>query len=928
MYFNITDDSIQLQEIRENMAYLHAIFTDMLHELGEESIVGHLEGRHDAAAEPVKVSKAFSIYFQLITIVEENAAVQLRRKLEGEHGLGRISGLWGRILLDLKKSGITQEQIAAALPQTRIEPVLTAHPTESKRTTVIDQLREIYILMARRENRIWSENEKKQIALAIKVAMQRLWFTGQVFLQKPSLQDEIRNVLHYLKNVFPKVVPLLDQRLREAWEETGFSPELIRMRKALPRVSFGSWVGGDRDGHPLVTDAVTEETFLELRKQALLLIRNDLNGLARKLSMASQETSVPDFLSRRVQSLAEKAGEGGRDALQRNVDEPWRQFLNLMQVLLPVYENGNLVPKPDPARYYWSEVELLEDLDLLSESLHAIGAGTIAAEDVQPVARKAATFGFHLAALDIRQNSRFHDAALAQLLKAAGIKDGENFAEWPEERRLSFLNEELKTCRPFVRRGHGIGDEADAVLACYEVLRAHMERFGRRGIGSLIVSMTRSQSDLLVVYILAREAGLMQMADGGMACLLPVVPLLETIDDLKKGPQILDDFLAHPITRRSHAYRREQLPEADDQQVMIGYSDSNKDGGILASLWRLNAAQRHLTAVGQKHGVRILFFHGRGGTISRGGGPTHRFIAGLPPGSIQGDIRLTEQGEMISQKYANPFTALYNLELLQANTAGLTLGSGDKSNNAGRSDDAAGSLAEMLEPVVDRLYDYSLESYQALVSSDDFIRFFSQATPIDLIELSSIGSRPARRSGKPSFEDLRAIPWVFSWSQSRFFLSGWYGVGSALQRLQEDDLASFDLLSRHAVDFMPFRYIITSASSSVAIADTKIMKAYAALVEDRALAGLYLDKVSGEYDRTRNMLELLYGHTLVERRPRMYTMIGFRSERLEPLHMIQIDQLKKWRKLKKEGLEKEAEEMLPDMLLVLNAIASGLGTTG
>ncbi len=928
MYFNTTDESIQLEEIRENMAYLKKHFTDMLRGLGEESVVRHLEGRCDAAAEPVRVSKAFSIYFQLITIVEENAAVQLRRKLEGEHGPGRISGLWGSVLLDLKKKGLTQETIASALPRTRIEPVLTAHPTESKRTSVIDQLREIYILMARRESRAWNENEKKQISLAIEAAMQRLWFTGQVFLQKPSLHDEINNVLHYLKNVFPKVVPLLDRRLREAWEETGFNPERINMRKALPRISFGSWVGGDRDGHPFVTDAVTEETLLEMRKQALLLVRTDLAVLARKLSISSQESSVPNFLSRRVQFLTERAEGGTRDALDRNKDEPWRQFLNLMRVLLPIHDNGSLVEKPDPDRYYRSEDELLEDLDLLSDSLHAIGGGTIAAEDVEPVARKAAIFGFHLAALDIRQNSRFHDAALSQLLTAAGIKDGEHFPEWPEERRLSFLNEELKTCRPFVRRGHGIGNEADAVLACYEVLRRHSELYGGRGIGSLIVSMTRSLSDLLVVYILAREAGLMQLAEGGMACTLPAVPLLETIDDLKKGPQILDDFLAHPVTRRSHALRREQMPDADDQQVMIGYSDSNKDGGILASLWSLNTAQRHLSAVGRKHGLRIRFFHGRGGTISRGAGPTHRFIAGLPSETIQGDIRLTEQGEMISQKYANPLTALYNLELLQANTAGLSSGSGDRHQTVGRNGDASRSLAEMLEPVVDRLYDYGLESYQALVHSEDFIRFFSQATPIDLIELSSIGSRPARRSGKPSFDDLRAIPWVFSWGQSRFFLSGWYGVGSALERLQNDDPASFELLSRHAVDFLPFRYIITSASSSVAIADTKIMKAYTSLVKDRSIAALCLEKVLDEYDRTRSMLELLYGHSLAERRPRMYTMIGFRSERLEPLHMMQIDQLQKWRKLKKEGQEKAAGEMLPDMLLVLNAIASGLGTTG
>lgn len=922
MYFSTTDDSIELQKIQDDLAYLHTCFTDMLREIGEGKVIRHLEGDHETDAEPEKVSKTFSLYFQFINIIEENAAVQLRRKLENEYGLDRISGLWGRTLGDLKKNGFSQESIAETLPHTRIEPVLTAHPTESKRSTVIDQLRAIYVSMVRRENRVWTENEKKQIKEDIKAAMQRLWFTGQVFLQKPTLRDELRNVLHYLRNIFPDVVPLLDKRLREAWREAGFDARLIEDRKVLPGISFANWVGGDRDGHPLVTDAVTQDTLLELRRNALHLIRSELSGLARKLSISTYQTTVPGFLSARIQSLADRTGTDSEAALLRNPDEPWRQFINLMQTLLPLDENGQPVPKPGRDRYYISGDEVLADLDVLADSLKAIGAERIAAADVEPLARKAAIFGFHLAALDIRQNSAFHDRALSQLLQAADIKDGERFGDWSEERRIAFLNEELKTSRPFVRHRHGIGKEADAVLACYRVLFRYIERFGNRGIGSLIVSMTRSLSDLLVVYVLAREAGLLRKSDDGLACVVPVVPLLETIDDLKKGPKILDEYLAHPVTKRTLTLLRDRETGDTVQQVMIGYSDSNKDGGILASLWSLNIAQRELTEAGRNHNVRIRFFHGRGGTISRGAGPTHRFIAGLPPGTIQGDMRLTEQGEVIAQKYANPFTALYNLELLQAGTAGLTLGVFEKAG------ESTASLSKQLEPVIDRLYGYSLASYQELVRSDDFIRFFSQATPIDIIEQSSIGSRPARRTGKRSFGDLRAIPWVFSWSQSRYFLTGWYGVGTALERLQKEDPSSFELLKQNAVTFMPFRYIITNASTAIAIADTGIMKSYAALVEDNQLAQFYLDRITGEFHRTLEMLEILYGHKLTERRPRMYTMIGFRSERLRPLHMMQISQLKTWRRLKKDGSEDEAKAMLPDMLLVLNAIASGLGTTG
>jgi phosphoenolpyruvate carboxylase len=769
--------------------------------------------------------------------------------------------------------------------------------------------------------------KKKQIESEIIAALQRLWVTGQVFLQKPSIQDELRNVMHYLSNVFPEVLPMLDQRLREAWLETGFDPDLLGGSGQLPKISFGNWVGGDRDGHPFVTDDVTRETLMKLRKQALQQLQGDLSALARKISISSFEVNVPAILKERLESMISTSGEASAAAINRNPDEPWRQYLNLMQALLPLDNNDEPVYKPDSSRYYQTADEVLGDLEILTRSLHEIHAGLIARQDVEPVARKTEAFGFHLAALDIRQNSKFHDAALSQLLQAAGIEDGENFADWSEEKRVEFLNRELTISRPFVRHRHGLGTEADAVLACYRVLYKYIQSYGSQGIGSLIVSMTRSLSDLLVVYLLCREAGLVQMQPDGMACMLPVVPLFETIDDLRAGPGILDGFLSHAATKRSLKYRSRHTNGDTCQQVMIGYSDSNKDGGILASLWSLHIAQRELCETGNKHNIRIRFFHGRGGTISRGAGPTHRFIAGLPSGTIDGDLRLTEQGEVIAQKYANPITALYNLELLQVGTVGaLKFKNGEKSASGRRT--VLSSDNEKLEEITGRLYDYSLHSYQELVRSDKFVSFFAQATPIDVIESSRIGSRPARRTGRRTFEDLRAIPWVFSWSQSRFFLTGWYGVGYALEHLQHDDPESFEFLSKHAVQYMPFRYIITNASSAIALADVEIMKAWCSLVDDPGLAEVFFEQITAEFFRSRKMLEILYGHSLSGRRPRMYQMIEFRSKHLKPLHHLQIGQLKTWRRLKKEGRLEQADAMLPEMLLVLNAIASGLGTTG
>lgn len=917
MYFSTTDDGIELEKIQDDLTYLHNCYVEMLREIGENEVADAIEQGRNPMSDSDKISKAFSLYFQFITIAEENAAIQLRRKLEDKYGLARISGLWGKTMQDLYNQKTSEQDILSELPNIKIEPVLTAHPTESKRSTVIDQLRFIYLLMVKRENQMWTENEKYHIREEIIAAMQRLWNTGQVFLQKPSIEDEFRNIMHYLANIFPGVIPVLDQRLREAWKGAGFNPDLLDDYRNLPKINFGNWVGGDRDGHPFVTDQVTRETLLKLRKKALYLLREDLSDLAQKLSISTFKVKQPEILSDRIIEIKERIGPAADRPLNRNPDEPWRQFLNVMQCMLPLGEDGEPILNPDTERYYTSESEVLADLDTLIASLREINAERMIKRDVEPVARKAATFGFHLANLDIRQNSRFHDLAMAQILNASGIEDGKNFANWPEKKRVQFLNRELKSARPFVRHRHGLGNEADDVLACYHVVNKHFKNFGVKGIGSFIVSMTRSLSDLLVVYALCREAGLMELTADGLACKVSVVPLLETIEDLEQGPEILDEFLKHPVTRRSITYRQQRDQSDKFQQVMIGYSDSNKDGGIFASLWSLNQAQKKLSETGKKQNIRIQFFHGRGGTISRGAGPTHRFIAGLPSGTIQGDMRLTEQGEMISQKYSNSVTALYNLELLQAGTATHSLAVKHKLN-----------LQEELQPSINTLYNYSLKSYQELVHHDDFVKFFSQATPIDVIESSSIGSRPARRTGKRSFGDLRAIPWVFSWSQARFFLTGWYGVGYALERLQNENPKAFANLSAEAENFMPFRYIITNTSSAVALTDTEIMKNYASLVDDHVLAEKYLKMIEIEFNRTQKMLKLLYGHELKKRRPRMYQMIEFRSERLAPLHQLQIEQLKAWRELKHSGDEKKAAERLPEMLLVLNAIASGLGTTG
>jgi phosphoenolpyruvate carboxylase len=903
-------------KVERDLRFLMECFRDVLISAGEHSLAAQLPwigsgAQPQDATSSERLMQAYSIAFEILTIVEQNAAVQHRRHVEAERGPQAIRALWAVSLDELRARGLDDAQIAAALPGIRVEPVLTAHPTEAKRTTVLEHHRSLYLHMVQLENQMWSPAERAAIRDEVIAQIELLWRTGEIFLEKPDVAAERRNIVHYLRMVFPHALPVLDQRLNAAWAARGLDPALIADPDQLPRLAFGTWVGGDRDGHPLVTAEVTRATLAELRQQALLLLHEQLQGLARTLSLSNQLQQPPAPLVERIAALAAALGEQGVQAIRRNPAEPWRQFVNLMIANLP--EHAGAAGSPHGA---YTAAAIGADLRLLRTSLIAIGARRIAESAVRPIIRSLQTFGVHLATLDIRQNSAFHDRAAAQLLAASGAADTD-IGTWDEEKRRTFLDRELATPRPFTRPDMPVGAEAEAVLNCYRTLTEHLDAYGPDGLGALIVSMTRDLSDLLMVYLLAREVGLVTTTPEGLACRLPVVPLFETIDDLERAPATLRAFLQHPITRRSLALQPRPDGEPPVQQVMIGYSDSNKDGGICASLWGLYRAQQALTRVGREEGVRIRFFHGRGGTISRGAGPTHRFIKALPHDALRGDLRMTEQGETISQKYANRVQAAYHLELLLAGTARATI-----------LDRHFPEPAHPLEPTLDRLAAESRAIYRALLESDGFISFFREATPIDAIEQSSIGSRPARRTGRQTLADLRAIPWVFSWGQSRFYLSGWYGIGGALAALHADDPEAFAEVGRHLITWAPLHYILSNAATSVALADREIMRAYAELVEDAALRDRVLAQIEAEHERARAMLELVYNGALEERRPNIAGMVQFRSRALRTLHERQIELLRAWRASRRAGDEAATEALLPQLLLSINAIASGLGSTG
>jgi phosphoenolpyruvate carboxylase len=905
-----------LKKVDKDLDFMMTCFVEVLEQLDHKDLAGTLPWMGKRKLRGVQLFsyrgvQAYSIAFQLLNMVEENASAQSKRLREDKHGLASDPGSWGRALRALADAGLTDKQIAKRLNRMRVEPVLTAHPTEAKRATVLEIHREIYKLLVRRENNMWTAAEQRAIREEIKVALERLWRTGEFYHQKPDVQSELRNINYFLSKVFPDAVVSMDLRLRQAWEEAGFDPSRVEHPDTLPQIVLGTWVGGDRDGHPLVTAEVTTRALNLFRSTAIAICNERLETLGQRLSLGDHLQSPPPVFIRQVEKHAAAHGEAGEAALKRNIGETWRQYVNLIHLRLPnpVGELGHgQHPTPEG---------VIADLLFLRETLIEVGAGRIARAELDPLLRFLRTFGFHMAVLDIRQNSAFHDKAISQLLAATGQEDA-NFAQWDESRRLGFLDSELRSTRPFLREQASIGPEADAVVACHRALVTHIDQYGSAGLGSLIVSMTRSVSDLLSVYLLAREAGLTAGGSDDAYCLLPVVPLFETIGDLERSTGIMDAFLSHPMTQRTLKARRDAgLTDGLTQQVMIGYSDSNKDGGILASLWNLYRAQQNLAAVGAKHGVRIIFFHGRGGTISRGAGPTHRFIDALPQGSIQGEMRVTEQGESITQKYANHITAVNNLELL---TAGVT-------QNTFLHDVAVRSEAAQAK-VMDRLAEFSREAYQDLIRTPRFIEFFRQATPIDVIEASRIGSRPSRRTGAASLEDLRAIPWVFAWSQARFYLSGWYGVGSALARLKEEDPKGFEIIRKNYDDWPPLRYMLKNASTSVLASNRSMMKLYGGLVTDKKLRSLFLNRILAEHNLARKMLDELSGSKLSEGRPRLRKVIALRESAIDLLHEQQVALLKDWRKKVADGDRKEADALLPQMLLSLNAIAAGLQATG
>ncbi|MDO9154303.1 MAG: phosphoenolpyruvate carboxylase [Paludibacter sp.] len=905
----LTKDQIEkdgLFKIQNDMKKVLGYFAEVLKDIDEDKIASIFSTENpdkqlidSEQYSDEKLTQAYSISFQLMNLVEENAAVQFRRKLEKNLGMASIRGSWGETFSRLLAYGLTEKEIAALLCQVKVMPVLTAHPTEAKRVSVLDLHREIYLLLVKKENSMWSPYERKAIVEDIKSKLERWWRTREIHLEKPDISAERNNVMHYFTRVFPLALTASDLKLKYSWTDAGFSPDTLNAPEQFPVLHFGSWVGGDRDGHPFVTADVTATTLQLHRKAALNIIKESLHDLSAKMTFSDGQNTIPQYLIEAIELLQATLSDAGKKATARNPGEPWRQYVSLMCVKLDNTINEIFEIE---STYYRQVSELQTELKLLRESLTEINAKRIVNDLLFPLERQVQCFGFHLVRLDIRQNSAFHEKAIEQLLQVSSFENWQ-YSKWTEEERIKFLTDELTSKRPFVVANTSVGKEANAVLECFVAIKNHIDKYGHEGIGSLIVSMTRGISDLLVVYLFLREVGLSDTS-------LQVVPLFETIDDLQLADKIMDAYFQHPVFKHHFG------SSSESHEVMLGYSDSNKDGGIVSSRWNVHCAEQNLTASGDKNNIPIRFFHGIGGTISRGGGKYHRFMESMPQGSVQGEIKFTVQGETIAQQFANMFNAAYNLEML---LSGVTLQTAYTKHPI-----AKGNFPfEAME----KLAEISQQQYTQLINKRGFIEFFSEATPIDILERSRIGSRPARRTGERTLNDLRAIPWVFSWNQSRFNLTAWYGAGSALKTLKNDYPEYYEQLKTYAHKWPFLRYNLIQIETNLLNADTELMKKYAALVKNKALADEFLQLILEDYNDAKEHIIDMLGAEAKSRRLSLLSNIEKRKNALQVLHQKHIELMIKWRSLSEEE-KADNEHLLDKLLMITTAISAGLKSTG
>ncbi len=841
--------------------------------------------------EAILLVRAFTIYFHLANVAEQvNRVEELRLKTEGS---GELFDTFARI----DEAGISPELLAARLRTVEYRPVFTAHPTEASRRSVLQKRSEIAELL--RERTDATESGEVRIDRRIGEIIDLLWLSDELRKVKPTPVDEARAIIFYVEGLVENALPLVWTDLDHLAEERG-----MELPDDLTPIRFGSWVGGDRDGNPFVTAQVTDEVLTLQRQRALRLLRSGVQDLAGDLSVSG---TIRPITAELAEWIADSSAEHPRlvEGLSPLIsDEPYRIACTIIDGRLQATEHAIDPDLGGAEAAYGGSSELSDDLDRMNTSLRSTGAELVAKGKLSSLRRLSRTIGFHLATLDIRQHTGHHHDALGGLFASIGVEYPESASD-----RFSILSAELEVSRPFAPAG--TPDLGDA-LGLFSTIREQMDRYGDSIIESYIVSMTQGADDVLAPAVLAREVGLVDLSRD--IARIGFVPLFETIDDLRSISEIMDALL------NDAGYRKIVKLRGDVQEVMVGYSDSNKDGGIATSQWEIHKALRTVREVAQRHGVDIPVFHGRGGTVGRGGGPTHDAILAQPSGVITGLMKTTEQGEVIADKYSRPRLARRNLDLAYSAMLEHTL----MHTETRIGDEARDRWSAVMEVVSTSAY----EAYRALIEDPSLVAYFTSSTPVEELGALNIGSRPARRQGTTSgIDDLRAIPWVFGWTQSRQIVPGWFGVGSGLKAAidaghSEDMKAMFS-------SWRFFRTFLSNVEMTLSKTDLEIARSYVDALVDPAHHHVY-DIICAEHGRTIESIASVTGSGLLDDLPVLRRTLEIRDNYLDPLNALQVNLLKSTRAhLAQEGGDSiSTRRIRRALLLSINGVAAGLRNTG
>jgi phosphoenolpyruvate carboxylase len=833
----------------------------------------------------LQLVRAFSVYFHLINLAEQHHRVRTLRDRLRQRDVPLHESVSAAID-ELAAAGFTRHQIGAGLKRLEVHPVLTAHPSEARRRTLLQHLERTSRLIERLDDDRLTPGQRAAVLDDLRARITLIWQTAEARVERPSVLDEVQSVLYVLAGRVYDVLPLVQRAVDMA---------VGALAHDDPRFCFGSWVGGDRDGNPAVTAEVTRAAARLGRAAVLRRYREEVQALGRDLSVSAR---LVDCSAALMESVERDRGELGVQAVSQWSDQPYRRKLGLIAERLRRTDTGG-------AAGYASADDLLTDLRLISASLDGHHGQRIAAAGLRDLVRRVEAFGFALAELEVRQHSGRHTLAAAEVLGVAGIPAYQGL---DEEERMQVLERQLLDGEPFAIPPDALSADTREVLETFAAIRDIQQLSGPRGAQTCVVSMSHAPSDALTVLLLAREADLVS-AD---ACRLDVVPLFETISELKECGGILRRMLASP------PYRAAVRARGDCQQVMVGYSDSNKDGGYLAATWATYRAQQDLADAAREAGVELVVFHGRGGAVGRGGGPMGRAILARPPAAASPTFKITEQGEVIFARYGSLDIAERHLEqVLHA----LALSSMQSTG--------APAPASTWVALMERMAEESRQSYEQLVKHHpDFMRFFHAATPFPELATLNLASRPVSRAGRdslPRLEDLRAIPWVFSWTQARVNLPGWFGLGSSLgAAIERVELETLQAMYR---GWPFFTSAIDNAQLSLGTADMDTARWYADLAP--AEARPVFDLVREEYERSvAGLLRVTCQQELLERSPVLARSIKLRNPYVSALHLSQLALLRRFRVLDAAASEQERQLLMDAIHHSINGIAAGLQTTG